>query len=93
MKTKDTIYFPNSKVRVQKVCDELFFLFPNDSHLHVLNDSGAWIWGQVNRGKSLLEMIKPYASRYDISPDEAKEDITAILELLVKRKALRKKAF
>ncbi|MFM8312834.1 MAG: PqqD family protein [Deltaproteobacteria bacterium] len=89
MKNKELRYQVNPLVKFHQIHDEVLFLFPKEKHFHALNDSGSWIWTQVRKGKSLPQMVKSFAKRYEISQAEAQRDIQAVIQALIQKKALK----
>lgn len=60
------------------------------STVFALNDSAAWLWrqlvGQEFTGESMTEMLQ---ERYDVSEDQAKEDVDNLIDIFKKNGLLK----
>jgi hypothetical protein len=54
----------------------------NTSTLHELNEVGYFILDLVEKGKSEREMLTEIMRNYEITRDQAKEDLTTFLDIL-----------
>ncbi|HLP72045.1 MAG TPA: PqqD family protein [Bacteroidales bacterium] len=50
--------------------------------VYTLNETGAFIWEQIDGKKNLKEIIEALISEYDISGEEAKSDVLEFMENL-----------
>lgn len=52
--------------------------------VYTLNETGAFIWEQIDGKKSIAEIIEAVISEYEISPEEAEKDMMEFIENLSK---------
>ena len=50
--------------------------------VYTLNETGAFIWEQIDGKKSVAEIIEAVISEYEISPEEAERDMMEFIENL-----------
>lgn len=43
--------------------------------VYTLNETGAFIWEQIDGKKSIRELVSALVSEYDINPEEAENDV------------------
>ena len=47
-----------------------------------LNESGAMLWRRLERGAELKDLVEVLTSEFDVTEQEAAEDVVAFLDLL-----------
>ena len=63
--------------------DELVIVRPSDGQIRVLNNVGAFIWQALNGECSLAQLVGQICAEYEVSVEEAGEDLIALLQELV----------
>ncbi len=53
-----------------------------------LNETGAFLWKQLQEEKSEADLVHSLCEEYDVNEETAKEDITAFIHLLQQAKVL-----
>lgn len=49
-----------------------------------LNDSGAILWKSLEQGGGRADLVKTLTMHYDVSPEQAAQDVDEFLEMLMK---------
>ena len=70
----------------REIDDETVIFSPNDSVMHELNDTGSFLWKNIDGKKSAAELAELLAENYEVTPDIALSDIQALLEEMSLRK-------
>jgi hypothetical protein len=74
---------------VQGDLPEETVLLDVDSGIAVrLNATGAWIWGQLEESRSVAELARSLAGRFEIAEGRAIDDVVAFAREMVRRKLL-----
>lgn len=81
-------YKINKGLTTQKIDNKITIFSGEDSILHTLNVSAAYIFQGLKLGWSDKKIIEGLIEKYDASPQEAKEDFEDFRGLLIKKKIL-----
>lgn len=86
-------YRVNSDVATWRVLDGEAVIINNEtSYYYSLNKTGTYIWSLlVDNEMSIDEIIECVGSEYDMSGEEIREDISAILDNLYKERLVERK--
>jgi hypothetical protein len=76
----------NPALAWREIDDETVIISPNDSVMHELNDTGSFLWKNIDGKKSAAELAELLAENYEVTPDIALSDIQALLEEMSLRK-------
>jgi hypothetical protein len=76
----------NPALAWREIDDETVIISPNDSVMHELNDTGSFLWKNIDGKKSAVELAELLAENYEVTPDVALSDTQALLEELSLRK-------
>lgn len=66
----------------------IYILQPEREEIHALNDTGAFIWRQIDKGHSLTQIKTELLSRYNVSSDVATKDSQEFIDRYVREKLL-----
>ena len=78
----------NPALAWREIDDETIIISPNDSVMHELNDTGSFLWKNIDGRKSAAELAELLAENYEVAPDIALSDTQALLEEMASRKLL-----
>ena len=76
----------NPALAWREIDDETVIISPNDSVMHELNDTGSFLWKNIDGKKSAAELAELLAENYEVTPDIALSDTQALLEEMSSRK-------
>ncbi|MFC2086173.1 PqqD family protein [Bacteroidota bacterium] len=81
----DTVYHQNPDVVARKVSDEFILVPLSDDiadmdSIYTMNEVGAFIWENINGERTINEIINEVLSNFDVTPDEAKNDVIVFFE-------------
>ncbi len=76
----------NPALAWREIDDETVIISPNDSVMHELNDTGSFLWKNIDGKKSAAELAELLAENYQVTPDMALSDTQALLEEMSSRK-------
>ena len=76
----------NPALAWREIDDETVIISPNDSVMHELNDTGSFLWKNIDGKKSAAELAVLLAENYEVTPDIALSDTQALLEEMSSRK-------
>jgi len=76
----------NPALAWREIDDETIIIPPNDSVMHELNDTGSFLWKNIDGKKSAAELAELLAENYQVTPDMALSDTQALLEEMSSRK-------
>jgi len=76
----------NPALAWREIDDETVIISPNDSVMHELNDTGSFVWKNIDGKKSAAELAALLTENYEVSPDTALCDTQSLLEELSSRK-------
>jgi len=78
----------NPALAWREIDDETVLISPNDSVMHELNDTGSFLWKNIDGKKSAAELAELLVQTYDVAPDIALSDTQALLEEMSLRNLL-----
>ena len=76
----------NPALAWREIDDETIIISPNDSVMHELNDTGRFLWKNIDGRKSAAELAQLLVENYEVTPDIALSDTEALLEEMSSRK-------
>jgi hypothetical protein len=76
----------NPALAWREIDDETIIISPNDSVMHELNDTGRFLWKNIDGTKSAAELAQLLAENYEVTPEIALSDTQALLEDMSSRK-------
>jgi len=76
----------NPALAWREIDDETVIISPNDSVMHELNETGSFLWKNIDGKKSAAELAELLAETYDVSADVALSDTQALLAEMSSRK-------
>ena len=85
---KSALWQKNPILAWREIDGEIVIVSPGDSVLHELNETGSFIWKQLDGRRQSAEIAAGLAAEYDVKPEEALRDIEALLGELASRQLL-----
>jgi hypothetical protein len=76
----------NPALAWREIDDETIIISPNDSVMHELNDTGSFLWKNIDGKKSAAELAELLVQNYEVAPDVALSDTQSLLEEMSSRK-------
>jgi hypothetical protein len=76
----------NPALAWREIDDETVIISPNDSVMHELNDTGSFLWKNIDGRKSAAELAGLLVENYEVTPDIALSDTQALLDEMSSRK-------
>jgi hypothetical protein len=87
MSTSAAVFWQkNPALAWREIDDETVIISPNDSVMHELNDTGSFLWKNIDGKKSAAELAELLVENYEVTPDMALSDTQALLEEMSSRK-------
>ena len=80
------IWQKNPALAWREIDDETIIISPNDSVMHELNDTGSFLWKNIDGRKSAAELAELLVENYEVTPDIALSDTEALLQEMCSRK-------
>jgi hypothetical protein len=76
----------NPALAWREIDEETVIISPTESVMHELNDTGSFIWKNIDGRRSAQEIASLLAASYEVTVDVALSDTEALLEELSSRK-------
>ena len=80
------VWQKNPDLAWREIDDETVIISPHDSVMHELNDTGSFLWKNIDGKKSAAELAELLVENYQVAPDIALSDAQALLDELSSRK-------
>ncbi len=81
-------YKINPKIAYREIKGEVFIVDTEGSFLHKLNETASFIWKCIKKGLEEKEIIENLLNEFDVSYEEAKNDLNEFLEMLKEKKLI-----
>ena len=86
MSTSFVLWQKNPALAWREIDEETVIISPNDSVMHELNDTGSFLWKNIDGKKSAAELAELLAENYEVTKDVALSDTQSLLEEMSSRK-------
>lgn len=87
MTSKPPVFWQKNPALAWREIDEATVIIsPTDSVMHELNDTGSFLWKNIDGQRSAAELAELLAESYEVTPDVALNDTQALLEEMSTRK-------
>jgi hypothetical protein len=87
MTNKPSVFWQKNPALAWREIDEATVIIsPTDSVMHELNDTGSFLWKNIDGQRSAAELAGLLAESYEVTPDVALTDTQALLEEMSSRK-------
>jgi hypothetical protein len=88
MNTTSVLWQKNPALAWREIDDATVIISPSESVMHELNDTGSFLWKNIDGHKSAEELAALLAENYEVTPDTALTDTQSVLEEMSSRKLL-----
>jgi hypothetical protein len=78
----------NPALAWREIDEATVIISPNDSVMHELNDTGSFLWKNIDGHRNAVDLAALLAEIYEVVPDVALTDTQSLLEELSSRKLL-----
>jgi len=76
----------NPALAWREIDNETVIISPNDSVMHELNDTGSFLWKNIDGKRSAADLAQLLVQSYEVTPDVALSDTQSLLEDMSARK-------
>jgi len=76
----------NPALAWREIDEETVIISPKDSLMHELNDTGSFLWKNIDGRRSVAELAELLVATYEVTPEVALADTQALLEEMSARK-------
>ncbi|HVS88724.1 MAG TPA: PqqD family protein [Candidatus Acidoferrum sp.] len=78
----------NSALAWREIDDETVIISPTENVMHELNDTGSFLWKNIDGRRTSAELAELLAAEYEVTPSAALADTEALLQQLISSKLL-----
>jgi hypothetical protein len=86
--SSSVLWQKNPALAWREIDEETIIISPNDSVMHELNDTGSFLWKNIDGLKSAAELAELLAATYEVTPDIALSDTQSLLEEMSSKKLI-----
>lgn len=80
------VWQKNPSLAWREIDEDTIIISPSESVMHELNDTGSFLWKNIDGHRSAADLATLLTQVYDVTHDIALADITALLSELSARK-------
>ena len=80
------VWQKNPALAWRGIQDETIIISPSESVMHELNETGSFLWKQIDGHRNVNDLANLLTEAYDVSREKALEDTAALLVELSSRK-------
>jgi len=88
MNTPSVLWQKNPALAWREIDEATVIISPNDSVMHELNDTGSFLWKNIDGHRSATDLASLLADSYEVTSDVALADTQSLLEEMFSRKLL-----
>jgi Coenzyme PQQ synthesis protein D (PqqD) len=85
---KSTLWQKNPILAWREIDDETVIISPTESVMHELNETGSFLWKNIDGQRSAAELAAMLAAEYEVTSDTALADTEELLQRLASSKLL-----
>ncbi len=78
----------NESLTVRELGEEILFLDPEGTSIHVADEVGGFIYHQIDGIKTLSDVLRSILSEYEVDEKTARDDLYAFIGQLIEKKIL-----
>jgi len=82
------VWQKNPALAWREMDEATVIISPHDSVMHELNESGSFLWKNIDGHRSAADLASLLAESYEVTPEVALTDTESLLEELCSRKLL-----
>ena len=76
----------NPALAWREIDDDTVIISPNDSVMHELNDTGSFLWKNIDGKRSVADLADLLVENYEVTPEVALADTQTLLDEMSSRK-------
>ena len=80
----------DKRLATRSIGGTMYVVSPWDHMLHRFKETGTFIWEMLEKGASEKEIVAQTAQAFDISPEEAENDVNEFIELMCQKGIIHK---
>lgn len=80
---------PDPQAISREMDGETILVLPQQGKVNVLNELGQFVWSRVDGTQSVEEIVSAVCNEYDVTQDQARQDVLSFLQLLAEKGALQ----
>ena len=88
MNNSSVLWQKNPALAWREIDEATVIISPSDSVMHELNDTGSFLWKNIDGYKCAADLAALLAEHYEVAPDIALTDTQSLLEEMSSRKLL-----
>jgi len=88
MNAASVLWQKNPALAWREIDETTVIISPSDSVMHELNDTGSFLWKNIDGYKCAADLAALLAEKYEVAPDIALTDTQSLLEEMSSRKLL-----
>ncbi len=88
MNTVSVLWQKNPALAWREIDDATVIISPNDSVMHELNDTGSFLWSNIDGYRSAADLAALLAENYEVTLDIALTDTQSLLEEMASKTLL-----
>jgi len=88
MSTPNGPWQKNPALAWREIDEETVIISPTENVMHELNDTGSFLWKNVDGRRTTAELAALLAAEYEVAPSAALADTEALLQRLISSKLL-----
>ena len=78
----------NPALAWREIDDETVIIAPTENMMHELNDTGSFLWKNIDGRRTAAELAALLAAEYEVTPSAALADTEELLQRLISSKLL-----
>ena len=82
------VWRKNPALAWREIDDETVIISPGESVMHELNDTGSFVWRNIDGQRTAVDLASLLVEQYDVTQEVALTDTLGLLEELSTRKLL-----
>jgi hypothetical protein len=79
----------NDEYIIRHIANETMIMSEDGNEIHVLDDTGSFIWKLIDGIRSFDEILEQIINEYDVKEEVAKDDLEKFLQELLSKKIIR----
>ena len=88
MKDLNGIPKPVDGLTVKQIGTETIILTESGEELHTLDETGTYVWSQIDGKQSLAQILDNLCDEYDVSRERAQEDLLYFIAALEEKQII-----
>jgi len=82
MNNLSAVPVPSGELTVKQIGTETIILTETGEELHTLDETGTFVWSQIDGKRTLDQILDNLCAEYDVPREEAQKDLFVFIDLL-----------